>query len=79
MLHKGFVCILFAATLFVTACSDDSTGGAGGGKWTGEVFANSKSSASTVVGEFDSYTECVEATQKEAKSGVFNCGIKTNR
>lgn len=73
MLHKILVCILFAVML--TACGDN--GGSAGGKWVGEVYASSKSKASTVVGEFGSYTECMEATQKETKSGgVFNCGVK---
>ena len=76
MLHKVFICILFAVTLLVTACGDD--GGSAGGKWVGEVYASSNSKSSTVVGEFGSYAECVEATQKESKSGVFNCGVKTN-
>jgi len=72
MLHKVLVCILFAVML--TACGDN--GGSAGGKWVGEVYAGSKSKSSTEVGEFGSYTECMEATQKEAKSGVFNCGVK---
>jgi len=76
MLHKLFVCILFTVTLSLTACSDD--GGSASGKWVGEVYASSNSKTSTVVGEFGSYAECVEATQKESKSGVFNCGVKTN-
>lgn len=74
MLHKVSICGLFAITLMLTACGDD--GGSASGKWVGEVYASSKSKTSTVVGEFGSYTECVEATQKEAKSGVFNCGVK---
>jgi len=76
MLHKVLVCILFAVALLITACSDN--GGSAGGKWVGEVYASTSSKTSTVVGEFGSYTECLEATQKEAKSGVFNCGVKTN-
>ncbi len=76
MLHKVLVCILFAVALLITGCSDD--GGSAGGKWVGEVFASSNSKTSTVIGEFGSYSECLEATQKEAKSGVFNCGVKTN-
>ena len=76
MLHKLFVCILFAVTLSLIACGDN--GGSAGGKWVGEVYASSNSKTSTVVGEFGSYAECVEATQKESKSGVFNCGVKTN-
>ena len=76
MLHKLFVCILFAVTLSLTACGDN--GGTAGGKWIGEVYASSNSKTSTVVGEFGSYAECVEATHKESKSGVFNCGVKTN-
>jgi len=74
MLQKLLVCILFTSVLMLSACGDD--GGSASGKWVGEVYASSKSKTSTVVGEFDSYTECVEATQKEAKSGVFNCGVK---
>ncbi len=76
MLPKLFVCILFAVTLLLTACGDG--GGTASGKWVGEVYASSNSKTSTVVGEFGSYSECIEATQKESKSGVFNCGIKTN-
>ncbi|MEJ2114767.1 MAG: hypothetical protein P8X88_01630 [Gammaproteobacteria bacterium] len=75
MLQKIFVCTFFAATLLLTACGDK--GGAASGKWVGEVYASSKSKTSTVIGEFDSYAECIEAAQKEAKSGVFNCGVKT--
>ena len=74
MPHKFFVCFLFVVTLMLSACGDD--GGTAGGKWVGEVYANSNTNASTVIGEFGSYTECVEATQKESKSGVFNCGVK---
>ncbi len=74
MLGKVLVSIVFAVML--TACGDD--GGTASGKWVGEVFASSNSSTSTVVGEYGSYIECIEATQKEAKSGVFNCGVKTN-
>jgi len=76
MLHKVLVSILFAVALLITACGDD--GGSAGGKWVGEVYASSNSKTSTVVGEFGSYAECLEATQKESKSGVFNCGVKTN-
>jgi len=68
---------LLLITLFlvlVSGCGDD--GGAAGGKWVGEVFASSNSKSSTQVGEFGSYEECLEATQKEANSGIFNCGIK---
>jgi len=76
MLHKVMVYILFTATLLLAACGDD--GGSAAGKWVGEVYASSNSKSSTVVGEFGSYTECLEATQKEAKSGIFNCGVKAN-
>lgn len=76
MLQKFFVCILFAVMLLLAACGDD--GGTADGKWVGEVYAHTKSKTSTVVGEFDSYSDCVEVTQKESKSGVFNCGVKTN-
>jgi hypothetical protein len=74
MLGKVLVSSVFIVML--TACGDD--GGTASGKWVGEVFANSNTSESTIVGEFGSYTECLEATQKEAKSGVFNCGVSTN-
>ena len=74
MLQKTFVCTLFVTTLLLTACGDK--GGSASGKWVGEIYASSKSKTSTVIGEFDSYAECIEATQKEAKSGVFNCGVK---
>jgi len=74
MLQKVLVCILFTMALLLTACGDN--GGSASGKWVGEVYASSKSKSSTVVGEFGSYTECLEETQKQAKSGVFNCGVK---
>ncbi len=74
MLQKVLVCILFAVALLLTACGDK--GGAAGGKWVGEDYASSGSKASTVVGEYGSYSECLEATQKASKSGVFNCGVK---
>lgn len=77
MLHKVLVCILFAVAISITGCSDDG-GGTAGGKWVGEVFASSNSKSSTVIGEYGSYSACLEATQKEAKSGIFNCGVKTN-
>ena len=76
MLPKLYVCILFTVMLLLTACGDDD--GAASGKWVGEVYASSNSKTSTVVGEYGSYSECLEATQKESKSGVFNCGIKAN-
>lgn len=76
MLHKVSVCILFAIALLIIGCSDN--GGSAEGKWVGEVFTSSNSKTSTVIGEFGSYSECLEATQKESKSGVFNCGVKTN-
>lgn len=72
MLQKVLVCFLFALTL--SACGDK--GGSAGGKWVGEVYANSNTKTATVVGEFGSYAECIEATQKESKSGVFNCGVQ---
>ncbi len=80
--QKSVAFLLIALSLVVVSgCGDD--GGAAGGKWVGEVFGstNSKSStrvskSSTQVGEYDSYEECFEATQKEAKSGIFNCGVK---
>ncbi|QMU61269.1 MAG: hypothetical protein GKR92_05990 [Gammaproteobacteria bacterium] len=74
MLPKFLVCISFAVTLLLTACGDD--GGSASGKWVGEVYASSNSKTSTVVGEFGSYSDCLEATQKESKSGIFNCGVK---
>lgn len=76
MLHKFSICILFTVILLLTGCGDD--GGSAGGDWVGEVYANSNTKSSTVIGEYDSYEECVEATLKEAKSGIFNCGIKNN-
>ncbi len=74
MLQKVLVCFLFAVTLLLAACGDKS--GTAGGKWVGEDYAKSGSKASTVVGEYDSYAECLEATKKASKSGVFNCGVK---
>ncbi len=74
MLHKLFVCTLFALSLFIFGCGDD--GGTAGGNWVGEVYDKPNSSTSREIGEFGSYEECVEATQKEAKTGVFNCGVK---
>lgn len=76
MLHKLLVCILFAATFVLSGCGDD--GGAAGGDWVGEVYDTPNSTTSREVGTYGSYDECIEATQKEAKTGVFNCGIKTN-
>lgn len=73
-MQKYLLFVFINFLLIIAACGDD--GGVAGGKWVGEVFANANTKASTVVGEFDSYDECVEATQKEAKSGIFNCGIK---
>lgn len=67
------VVIAVAIPCMLTACGDD--GGAASGKWVGEVFA-SNSKSSTEVGEFSSYEECAAETQKQAKSGVFNCGVK---
>lgn len=66
---------LFFIVLFVIAGCGDKAGTAGG-KWVGEVYASSKTKSSTVIGEFDSYEECVEATQNKASSGVFNCGVR---
>lgn len=74
MRQKQLAFILLTLPLVITGCGDD--GGAASGKWVGEVFASSNSKSPTVIGEFDSYDECVAATQKESKSGIFNCGIK---
>ncbi len=71
---KLLAMITITMSLMLTACGDD--GGAADGKWVGEVYASAKTKSSTIVGEFDSYEECVAETQKQAKSGVFNCGIK---
>ena len=75
MRQKQLAFVVFALSLFITGCSDNNEGTASG-EWVGEVFASANSSSSTVVGEFSSYTDCVESTQKEAKSGIFNCGVK---
>lgn len=74
MRKKLFAVITIALPLMLTACGDD--GGSAGGKWVGEVYANANTKSSTEVGEFDSYEECVAETQKQAKSGIFNCGVK---
>ncbi len=74
MLHKLLVCVLFTLALLISGCGDD--GGAAGGKWVGEVYNTPNSTTATEIGEFDSYDECIAATQKEAKIGVFNCGVK---
>ena len=68
------ILLLIALSIVIAGCGNK--GGSAKGKWVGEVYASAKTKSSTVVGEFDSYEECVEATQKEAKSGIFNCGIK---
>ena len=73
MSQKLLAVIITILSLLVTSCGDD--GGTASGKWVGEVFASANSKSSTVVGEFDSYDECVEETQKVAKSGIFNCGV----
>ena len=75
MLHKLLICILFAMTFTLSGCGDD--GGVASGDWVGEVFDTPNSTTSREVGTFGSYDECIEATMKEAKIGVFNCGIKT--
>lgn len=74
MRKKLMVFILSTLPLVIIGCGDN--GGAASGKWVGEAFESSNSKTSTIVGEFDSYVECVAETQKEAKSGIFNCGIK---
>ena len=74
MLHKLLVCVLFTLALLISGCGDD--GGAAGGKWVGEVYDTPNSTTSKEIGEFGSYDECVAATQKESKTGVFNCGVK---
>ena len=69
--------VLVSAVLSISACGDNGgAGGASSGTWVGEVYASAGSKESTVVGEFGSYDECIAATMAEAKSGVFNCGIK---
>ncbi len=75
MLHKVFICVLFAVALLISACGEGG-GGAAGGDWVGEVYDKPNSTTSREIGTFGSYSECIEATQKEAKTGVFNCGIK---
>ena len=60
--------------MILSGCGDD--GGAAGGKWVGEVFDRANIKSSTEVGEFGSYEECVTETQKQAKSGIFNCGVR---
>ena len=74
MKQKILVAIFIALPLSLTGCGDDR--GAASGKWVGEVFASANSKSSTEIGEFDSYEECVVETQKHAKSGIFNCGVK---
>ncbi len=74
MRKKLIIFILSTLPLVITGCGDN--GGAASGKWVGEVFESSNTKTSTIVGEFDSYDECVAESQKEAKSGIFNCGIK---
>ena len=73
-MQKYILFVIISLSLMITACGND--GGAASGTWEGEVFANANTKSSTVIGEFDSYDECFAATQKEAKSGIFNCGIK---
>ena len=73
-MQKYLLLVLISFSLMISAFGDN--GGAASGKWVGEVFAHANTKSSTIVGEFGSYEECVEATQKEAKSGIFNCGIK---
>ena len=73
MRQKLLAVIITTLSLLVTSCGDG--GGTASGKWVGEVFASANSKSSTVVGEFDSYDECLEETQKQAKSGIFNCGV----
>lgn len=70
----SFIIILTVLSLVIAGCGQK--GGSAKGKWVGEVYASAKTKSSTVIGEFDSYEECIEATQKEAKSGIFNCGVK---
>ncbi len=74
MRQKLFAAVGIVLPLMLTACGDD--GGAAGGKWVGEVYANANTKSSSEVGEFDSYEECIAETQKQAKSGIFNCGIR---
>ena len=74
MLHQLLVCIIFTLALVISGCGDD--GGVASGNWVGEVYDTPNSTTGREVGEFGSYDECVEATQKEAKTGVFNCGVK---
>ncbi len=73
MRKKLIIFILSTLPLVITGCGDN---GEASGKWVGEVFESSNTKTSTIVGEFDSYDECVAESQKEAKSGIFNCGIK---
>ena len=74
MRQKLYTVIIIALPLMLAACGDD--GGTAGGKWVGEVYANANTKSSTVVGEFGSYEECIAETQKQAKSGIFNCGVQ---
>lgn len=77
MTKMKFSFILIAAVLLVSACGEKGAGGAAGGKWVGEVYPSIGSSDATVIGEFDSYEECLTATMEKAKSGgSFNCGVK---
>ena len=68
--------IFLFVTLSIVMAGCGDKGGSAKGNWVGEVYASAKTKSSTIVGEFDSYEECIEATQKEAKSGIFNCGVK---
>ena len=68
------ISLLFFMLFTLAGCGDK--GGSASGKWVGEVYASSKTKGSTIIGEFDSYEECVEETQKQARSGIFNCGIQ---
>ena len=74
MRQKLLAFVLITLPVALAGCGDD--GGVAGGKWVGEVFTHPNVKSSTVVGEFDSYEDCVAGTQKEARIGIFNCGVK---
>lgn len=63
-------------SVVLVGCGKDEEDTGTGSTWVGEVYADAGSGPATVTGEFGSYDECVEMTQKEAGSGVFNCGVK---
>lgn len=74
MRQKPLAFMLLIFSIVIAGCGEDEADT--GSTWVGEVYASAGSGPGTVLGEFSSYDECVEMTQKKAESGVFNCGIK---